>query len=330
MRGAIARTAVMATVLFLTMAPSPGWAQAKKLVFWTHWEQNPEFNKFYETRGKDFAQKHGYEVQVVTVPYQGYEAKYLAALIGKSGAPDIFMGMTHHWCGQYDFCDRMPADLAKVWDDNLPKYMVSVGKWKGVRYGIPIEHGNFQQMYISADLLQQPKVASLGFPTSEDAFGQKRAGVIFRESWFFGWVKKNAPDVRFKVYALPCGKTCPGAGNLFPWTNMVYKNSPNKQAAWDFLKFISNAKDDLDQHQAQGILPVWTANLDSAYVKSRPDYQSTQEMLKQPVPPEYYHPKSNELATALGEAVVAALYGRGQPKALLDEAAARMDRILKD
>src|SRR5207249_4376059 len=124
----------------------------KKLVYWTHWEQNPEFNKFYETRGKDFAQKTGWEVQVVTVPYQGYEAKYLAALLGKSGAPDIYMGMTHHWCGQYDFCDRMPADLAKIWDENLPKYMVGVGKWKGARYGIPIEHGNFQQMYINVDL----------------------------------------------------------------------------------------------------------------------------------------------------------------------------------
>ena len=68
---------------------------------------------------------------MVTVPYQGYEAKYLAALIGKSGAPDFFMGMTHHWCGQYDFCDQMPADLAKVWDENLPKYMVSVGQVEG-------------------------------------------------------------------------------------------------------------------------------------------------------------------------------------------------------
>ena len=423
MRHKISRTISIAVVaLAVVMAPSAGSAQSKKLVFWTHWEQNPEFNKFYETRGKDFAQKHGYEVQVVTVPYQGYEAKYLAALMGKSGAPDIFMGMTHHWCGQYDFCDRMPADLAKVWDENLPKYMVSVGKWKGVRYGIPIEHGNFQQMYINvdlfkkagvnpdqppktldewlaamkkltvldpkgeptqvgfalrhkghpvgitdkflpfahaygarmlspgldkatgfanspemvaalqfySDLVQKQKVASLAFPTPEDAFGQKRAAVIFRESWFFGWVKKNAPDVSFKVYALPCGKACPGAGNLFPWTNMVYKNSPNKQAAWEFMRFISNPKDDLDQHQAQGILPVWTVNLETAYVKARPDYHSTQEMLKQPVPPEYYHPKSNELATAFGEAVVAALYGKGQPKPLLDEAAAKMDRILAD
>jgi len=330
--------------------------------------------------------------------------------------------MTHHWCGQYDFCDTMPADLAKIWDENLPKYIVNVGRWKGVRYGIPIEHGNFQQMYIDtelfkkagldpdrppktlddwllamkkltvldargeptqvgfalrhkghpvgitdkflpfahafgarmlspnlekatgfanspemvsalqfySDLVHKHKVASVAFPTPEDAFGQKRAATIFRESWFFGWVKKNAPDVAFKVYALPCGKTCPGAGALFPWSNMVSKNSPNRQAAWDYLKFISTAKDDLDQHQAQGILPVWTSNLDSAYVKSRPDYQSTQAMLKQPVPPEYYHPRSNELATAFGEAVVAALYGRGQAKPLLDEAAAKMDRILKD
>jgi hypothetical protein len=23
------------------------------------------------------------------------------------------------------------------------------------------------------------------------------------------------------VYALPCGKACPGAGNLFPWANMA-------------------------------------------------------------------------------------------------------------
>src|SRR5439155_24384592 len=127
----------------------------------------------------------------------------------------------------------------------------------------------------------------------------------------------------FKVSALPCGKTCTGAGNLFPWTNMVAKSSPLQQAAWDFMKFISNAKADLDQHQAQGILPVWTANLDSAYVKSRPDYQSTQEMLKQPVPPEYYHPRSNELATAFGEAVVAPLTARGRASPRSAEAAPR-------
>lgn len=412
----------LAGVLVLGGVAGEGWAQQKKLVFWTMWDQNPEFNKWYETRGKDFAKKTGYEVEVVTIPYQGYEAKYLAAFMGKSGAPDMFMGMTHHWCGQYDFCDKMPADLLKAWDQSLPKYMLPVGMWKGARYGMPIEHGNFQMMYINVDLFKKAglnpdrppksmdewlaamkkltvldakgeptqvgfairhkghpvgitdkflpfahafgarmlspeldkatgyanspemvnaltffgnlvlkdKVASLALGNPEDAFGQKRAAVIFRESWFFGWVKKNAPDVNFKVYALPCGKACPGAGQLFPWTNLVYKNSPNRQMAWEFYRFISNAKDDLEQHQIQGILPVLTANHETPYAKARPDYQAVKDMLAQPVPPNYFHPKSNELATAFGEAVVGVLYGKGQPKALLDEAAAKMDRIIKD
>ena len=145
--------AVAVGAVAVTAPPAP--AQTKKLVFWTHWDQNPDFNKWYAEKGKEFAKKTGYEVEVVTIPYQGYEAKYLAAFIGKSGAPDIFMGMTHQWCGQYDFCDQMPADLAKIWDENLPKYMVPIGKWKGVRYGIPIEHGNFQQMYINVDMFKK-------------------------------------------------------------------------------------------------------------------------------------------------------------------------------
>ena len=416
--------AILTGVLTVLPGAGPAGGQTKKLVYWTHWEQNPDFNKWYEAKGKEFAKKTGYEVEVVTIPYQGYEAKYLAAFMAKSSAPDMFMGMTHQWCGQYDFCDKMPADLEKVYDQNLPKYMADVGKWKGVRYGIPIEHGNFQQMYINVDMFKKAglnpddppktfttdwladmkkltiadpkggeptqvgfairskghpvgitdkflpfahawgarmlspeldkatgyanspqmvaaltffgdlvlkdKVASLAFGNPEDAFGQKRAAVIFRESWFFGWLKKNAPDVNFKVYALPCEKACPGAGALFPWTDLVYKNSPNKQAAWEFMRFVSNSKDDMDHHQMQGILPVWTANLDSDYVKSRPDYQSTKAMLAQAVPPTYFHPKSNELATAFGEAVVGVLFGKGQPKPLLDEAAAKMDRILKD
>jgi multiple sugar transport system substrate-binding protein len=421
-RGSVVGVAILAMIAIALIMAGPAAAQQKKLVYWTHWEQNPDFNKWYETKGKEFAKKTGYEVEVVVIPYQGYEAKYLAAFMGKSGAPDFYNGMTHQWCGQYDFCDRMPADLAKTWDENLPKYMLEIGRWQGARYGTPIEHGNFQMMYINVDLFQKAglnpdrppktydewlaamkkltvldakgeasqvgfairhkghpvgitdkflpfahawgarmlssnldkatgfanspemvaaleffgnlvlkdKVASLALGNPEDAFGQKRAGVIYRESWFYGWVKKNAPDVNFKIYALPCGKACPGAGQLFPWANLVYKNSPNKQMTWEFIRFISNAKDDLEQHQLQGILPVWTANHETQYVKSRPDFQAVKDMLAQPVPPTYFHPKSNELATAFGEAVVGVLYGKGQPKALLDDAAGKMDRILKD
>lgn len=413
---------VAAALIFGGMG-GDAWAQQKKLIYWTHWEQNPEFNKWYATKGKEFAKKTGYEVEVVTIPFQGYEAKYMAALMGKTGAPDFFNGMAQQWCGQYDFCDRMPADLEKIWDENIPQYMVPIGKWKGARYGIPIENGNFGQMYINVDMFRkaglnpdQPpktfdellaamkkltildakgepvqlgfairhkgvplgvadkflsfahawgarmlspngdkatgyanspemvaalqffgdlvlkhKVASLALGSPEDAFAQKRAAVMFRESWYFGWLKNSAPDVAFKVYALPCEKACPGAGNLFPWADLVYKNSPNKQIVWEYMRFISNAKDDLEHHQAQGTLPIWTVNMESAYAKARPDYQSIKDTLARPPAPNYNsQPKSGELATAFGEAVAGVLYGKGEPKPLLDEAAAKMDRILKD
>ena len=415
--------AVFAAAIVALAMPGASIAQQKKLVMWTHWDQNPDFNKWYADKGKEFAKKSGYEVEVVTVPYQGYDAKYLAAFMAKNNAPDIFMGMTHHWCGQYDFCDRMPDDLAKPtsrisrstwatsangracatafrsstatssrctststcsrrpasirtsrrrssreWLAAMKKLTIADPKGgeptqvgfairsKGPPVGItdkflPFAHAwgarmlspdlakaagyaNSPEMIAAltffGDLVNKDKVASLAFGNPEDAFGQKRAAVIFRESWFFGWLKKNAPDVNFKVYALPCEKTCPGAGALFPWTDLVYKGSPNKPVAWEFMRFISNAKDDMEHHQIQGILPVWTANLETDYVKIRPDYQSTRAMLAQPVPPAYFHPKSNELATAFGEAVVGVLFGKGQPKPLLDDAAAKMDRILKD
>src|SRR5947199_10520368 len=102
MRGG--RVIAVAALVAVALATPSSWAQPRKLVFWTHWEQNPEFNKYYETRGRNFAQKSGYEVQVVTVPYQGYEAKYLAALWGRGGSAATLVGMTHRGCGQYDCC----------------------------------------------------------------------------------------------------------------------------------------------------------------------------------------------------------------------------------
>ena len=37
----------LAGMLVLGGTAGDGWAQQKKLVYWTHWEQNPDFNKWY-------------------------------------------------------------------------------------------------------------------------------------------------------------------------------------------------------------------------------------------------------------------------------------------
>ena len=66
--------AIFAAAVVAFAIPDASIAQQKKLVLWTHWEQNPDFNKWYAEKGKEFAKKTGYEVEVVTIPYQGYEA----------------------------------------------------------------------------------------------------------------------------------------------------------------------------------------------------------------------------------------------------------------
>jgi ABC-type glycerol-3-phosphate transport system substrate-binding protein len=46
-------------VLVALFTASASFAQKKvKLVYWTHWEQNPIFNAYYAEAGKEFAKKN--------------------------------------------------------------------------------------------------------------------------------------------------------------------------------------------------------------------------------------------------------------------------------
>jgi ABC-type glycerol-3-phosphate transport system substrate-binding protein len=163
----------------------------------------------------------------------------------------------------------------------------------------------------------------------EVAFSQKLAAIIFRESWFVGWLKTNSPDIKYRVYPLPAMKVAPGAGALFPWADMVYANSPNKKLAWEFMKFMWTKEIDLEKNMKQGIMPVWKANLESPYVKARADYQAVLEMVKRKPAPAYYNPKANEVATAYGDAILDVIYARKNAKGALTEAAMRIERMLK-
>ena len=411
-------------LLAVALAASPALAQKKvKLVYWTHWEQNPIFNAYYAEAGKEFAKKNPQceGVEVVQVPFSGYEAKYLAAFMARTGAPDFFNGMAHEWAGAFLFADKMPSDLAKNVDENVPDVVKPIGKYAGARYGVPIEGGNFQNMYINVDMFEEAgldpnkpprtftelleyakkltktdgsgkitrsgygirykghpigitdkflpflhawggvmvdpafkkaagtvnseagvealafygdlvnkhKVSSLEVGNPEVAFSQKLAAIIFRESWMVGWMKTNAPDVKFKVYPLPSQKVAPGAGALFPWCDMVYRQSPNKKLAWEFMKFLWTREHDLEKNSRQGIMPVWTANLESPYVKGRPDYLTVQEMVKRKPAPSYYHPKANEVATAYGDAILDVIFAKKDAPKALGEASVRIERLLK-
>lgn len=394
-----------------------------KLVYWTHWEQNPKFNAYYAEVGKEFAKINPKVsgVEVVTVPYSGYEAKYLAAFMARSGAPDLFNGAAHDWAGKYDFIDKMPAKITKRVSEEAASTGIECGLYNGIRYGFPIEGGNFQYMFINVDMFKEAgldpnkppktmselleyakkltkydangkvirsgygiryegnqtgitdkflpvlhaydalmvdpkykksqgvvnsanavealqfygdlvnkyKVSSLEVGNSEVAFGKGLAAIIFRESWLPGWLDTNAPDINYKVYALPSQKVAPGPGALFGWSDLVYKYSPNKDLAWEFLNFMWSKENDLARATAQNIMPIFKSNFETEFVKKRPDYKAVIDMANRPPAPSYYNPKMNEVAAAYGDAILEVIYGKKDAKKALDGAAAKIDQILK-
>jgi len=163
------------------------------------------------------------------------------------------------------------------------------------------------------------------------AFTQEMAAMILRESWIAGWLAENAPDINYKIYPAPKQKEAIGGGNLFPHADLVYKYSLHKEMAWKFLEFHFTPEHDLEQNMIQGYLPRYDVNYDTEYVKSRPDYNSINEILKRGIGPAYsYHePKMNEIAHELGDAVLNVLYGNMTPKMALDQAAERIEHILR-
>lgn len=394
-----------------------------KLVYWTHWEQNPKFNAYYAEAGKEFAKLHPEcaGVEVVTVPFSGYSAKYLAAFMARSGAPDFFNGAPHDWAGKYDFADKMPAKIAKRVEETVVNTARPFGMFNGVRYGFPVEGGNFQYMFINTDMYKEAgldpnkppktlnellehakkltkydangkvirsgygirysgdqtgitdkflpmlhaygglmvdpkykkgsgvvnskasidaltfygdlvnkyKVSSLEVGNSEVAFGKGLAAIIFRESWLPGWLETNAPNINYKVYALPSQTAVPGAGALFGWSDLVYKHSPNKKLAWEFLEFMWSKENDFKRATTQGIMPVMKVNFTTDYVKNRPDYDAVMAMAERTPAPSYFHPKMNEVAAAYGDAILDVIYGRKDAKSALNAAASKIDQILK-
>jgi multiple sugar transport system substrate-binding protein len=80
-------------------------------------------------------------------------------------------------------------------------------------------------------------------PPSTVAFAAGKLAMMFGPSWRAFEIKEQNPDLNFKTYPLPqLPKDRPGQPDVSYatyWVEGVWSRSENKQAAWDFLKFIS-------------------------------------------------------------------------------------------
>ena len=397
-----------------------------RLVYMTSWEDKTEYNEYVAEVGKKFAEENPdicSGVDILPVSYSGYEAKFQTALASGTYVCDIFQGQPQTY---HAFADPMPEEFADWVDENVVDYLKAIGTYDGVRYGIPQEAGNFQQLYINVDMFEEAgldpnvppktfaelkemaakltqynddgsiKVAGFGIRYSgegqgiadknlstihsfggkmfdpetdtasglanspetiegvkwiksllddnitnteigvpETAFGQGTAAMILRESWVVGHLENNAPEINFKVYPIPVveGQEAVGAGNLFPWAHMVYKDSPNKEVAWKFLEYLyADAENDLNMNIAAGYLPVLKGNYDTEYVKSRKDYDSVMAVLDRGYTPcsDYYVEEMSELSAIFGNAILEVLYDESTPEDAMNYAAEQMDIVLQE
>jgi len=133
-------------------------AETVAIDFWTHWCSNNEyFEPFWVDAAVQFNSVHPevkFSINLNCVPYEGYEAKYSSAFDVKKG-PGLYTGMTHVWAGQFGVADPMPKDIADKMDEVLIGSAAPFGMYNGVRYGLPLEGGNFMMMYINVGLFKE-------------------------------------------------------------------------------------------------------------------------------------------------------------------------------
>jgi ABC-type glycerol-3-phosphate transport system substrate-binding protein len=152
--------------------------------------------------------------------------------------------------------------------------------------------------------------------------------MCFRESWFVGAMKERGPNVKFETALLPRDKEYPGVSLFFSHTNMVYKKSTVKDAAFKWFDFIATDEHDLAIAKLENYLPVHTNNYKDAYVQERRDAKVINQILTAPAGPYYDHPRVNEIADRIGRGIEEAALGRKAPKEALDGAAVDVDKIM--
>ena len=97
---------------------------------------------------------------------------------------------------------------------------------------------NFYVGLIKSGLADTPD--KLGSGWCGEAFGKQKVAIAFEGNWMFPFLKDSFPNVKFATAPLPKGKT---RGNLaFTVSYSMARDSKNKPAAWELLKYLTGPK----------------------------------------------------------------------------------------
>jgi multiple sugar transport system substrate-binding protein len=176
--------------------------------------------------------------------------------------------------------------------------------------------------------LTQPGVTSNMREDVQNLFKQGKVGMMITAPFLASQIKEEAPDLQYGVAAIPAGPG--GDRGTYGVTDSIimFQNSENKEAAWQFLDYIFQAEPRITFTKNEGFLPVTTAEAEDPYFADDPDLKVFASLL----PDARFAPVIagwEEIADITSAALQRIYLGDAEPEAALSEAASRANEILQ-
>ncbi len=159
------------------------------------------------------------------------------------------------------------------------------------------------------------------------AIAKGSSGGTFYGPWYTKVLDEEFPDVKWgwaKPPLMP-GATTPYFPSTNVWAWMVSSNSPNKQAAWDYVRWLNQNEHRLAWSEETGEIPAVKALWQDPTVANNPRFAPWLPLLQYQVPLAHIGPQ-DEYTKALEDMVNSVLF----KQATIDEALAKAEKTLND
>lgn len=128
--------------------------------------------------------------------------------------------------------------------DHWPEILALMMMQNGVKMTNPTGENAETALAFFSIFSSQDGVWDETLPTSTIAFSSGKAAMYIAPSWRVFEVKQQNPELKFKVYPVPqLPKEDTGEPDMTYatyWVEGVWKRSKNKEAAWEFTKFLAS------------------------------------------------------------------------------------------
>ncbi|MBI4833767.1 MAG: ABC transporter substrate-binding protein [Planctomycetes bacterium] len=156
---------------------------------------------------------------------------------------------------------------------------------------------------------------------------------IFMRNWPYAWTLAQGIEspIKDKIGIIPMvhkeGQR--SAATLGGWGFAIAQSSPNKQAAWKFIQFVSGEKGQKIMHFKNGAIPTLHGLFkDAEIISESPHYSDLYKVLLT-ARPRPGHPSYAHISDILQLYVSSALVGKETPESALKKAAQEIRQLLK-